>query len=399
MSEWAFTGTSRMVRQVGGTSAMYEFYPFEMERMMSAFEQEVEFNLSESGVHPITLGALLGEHPGALEKLLATEINYPHVNGIPQLRDNIALTYDGATRDEVLVTVGAIEANYLAIRTLLNPGDEIVIMLPNYMQIWGIAKNHGLEVKTFDLREQDGWAPDLDELESKAGPRTGLIAICNPNNPTGRILTEPEMDRIVDCARRNDSWLLSDEVYRGAERCSDEVAPSFYGRYDKVIAMGSMSKAYGLPGLRIGWAVGPPQLLNDMGARHEYVAISATMLSNKLAAIALEPETRRRLLKRTRGYIRDGFPVLQRWMDSHPGLFSLTPPDASAVAFVRYDLDINSSDFIRRLHTEKSVLIVPGDHFGLDHHFRISFGLPHDYLTSGLDRIAGLIEEIGSCAD
>lgn len=375
---------------------MIEFHPFEMERMMSHFEQEVEFNLSESGVHPITLQSLLSDHPEAIDELLATEINYPHVNGIPLLRDNIALTYDGATRDNVLVTVGAIEANYVAIRSMLNPADEIVVMLPNYMQIWGVAKNHGLTVKTFNLQEDDGWAPDLAELESRINARTKLIAVCNPNNPTGRILTESEMDRIVELASRNDSWILADEVYRGAERTTDEITPSFYGRYEKVVAIGSMSKAYGLPGLRIGWAVAPPALLEELWARHEYVAISATMLSNKLAAIALDPKTRKRILDRTRSYIRAGFPVLQQWMDDHPGLFSLTPPDASAVAFIKYDLDINSSEFIRRLHSEKSVLIVPGDHFGLDHHLRISFGLQRDYLTSGLDRIAGLIKELNA---
>ena len=183
---------------------------------MSRLEQEAEFNLSESGVHPITLQSLISNHTGALDELLATEINYPQVNGIPELRDNIALTYDGATGDNILVTVGAIEANYLAIRTLLNPGDEIMVMLPNYMQIWGIAKNHQLQMRTFSLVEKKGWALDLDELESLLSPNTKLIAICNPNSPTGRVMTNTEMDRIVELAGRNGSWLLADEVYRGA---------------------------------------------------------------------------------------------------------------------------------------------------------------------------------------
>jgi aspartate/methionine/tyrosine aminotransferase len=376
---------------------MSHFYPFEMERMMSRLEQEVDYNLSESGVHPVTLGALLEDDPDTMEALLRTEINYPHVNGNPELRDNIAQTYEGACRDNVLVTVGAIEANYLAIRTLLEPGDEIVVMLPNYMQIWGIAKNHGLRVETFNLVEENGWAPDLDELESKMSSNTRLVAVCNPNNPTGRALTEAEMNRIVTLARDHDAWLLADEVYRGAERATEAITPSFYGRYEKVIAIGSMSKAYGLPGLRIGWAAAPQELLDRMWARHEYVAISAPMLSNTHAALALRPKSRMKLLARTRRDIREGFPVLQGWMERHPGLFSFTPPDASAVAFIRYDLGINSSELIRRLHEEQSVLIVPGDHFGLDRHLRISFGLPETYLTSALDRIASLIDEVASC--
>ena len=141
---------------------MSTFQPFVMERMMSLHEQEVDFNLSESGVHPILLRELSADKPEMIHQLLETDLNYPYVNGTPELRENIAALYDGATSDHVLVTVGAIEANYIATRTLLSAGDEIVILLPNYMQIWGIAKNHGLQIRTFHLREDNGWAPDLE---------------------------------------------------------------------------------------------------------------------------------------------------------------------------------------------------------------------------------------------
>ncbi len=369
-----------------------------MERMMSKLENEVDYNLSESGVHPVLLSELLDNDSKRIEALLATELNYPHANGTPELRENIAALYIGARPNNVLVTVGAIEANYLAIRTLLSEGDEIVVMLPNYMQIWGIAKNHGLDVKTFNLVEKDGWAPDLEELESVVTEKTKLIAICNPNNPTGRILAEQEMKWIIDIAARSGAWILADEVYTGAERTVDEETQSFYSRYDKVIAIGSMSKAYGLPGLRTGWAVGPEDVIDEMWARHEYLAISATMLSNKLTALALSPEVRPKLIARTRKLIREGYPVLQEWMENQEGLFSLTPPEAAAIAFVRYNLDINSTEFVERLYKEKSVLIVPGDHFGLDQHVRISFGLPHNYLNAALDRIREMFEEISGRA-
>jgi aspartate/methionine/tyrosine aminotransferase len=367
-----------------------------MERMMSKFEQTVDYNLSESGVHPVILSELLADDPEYINELLATDLNYPHVNGIPELRRNIAGLYDGAIPENVLVTVGAIEANYLTVRSLLSAGDEIVIMLPNYMQIWGIARNHGLKIKTFNLIEENGWAPDLDELESVVTSDTKMIAVCNPNNPTGRIMTEDEMDLIVAIADNVGAWILADEVYRGAERTSEEETKSFFGRYDKVVAMGSMSKAYGLPGLRIGWAVAPEKTIDEMWARHEYVTISATMLSNKLTALALSPEVRPRLIERTRNYIRQGFPVLQKWMDEHEGIFKLTPPQAAAIAFIRYDLDINSTDFTDSLMKNKSVLIVPGDHFGMDNFVRISFGLPEEYLTSALDRIHEEIVSIRS---
>jgi aspartate/methionine/tyrosine aminotransferase len=373
---------------------MTNFQPFEMERFMSQFEQVVDYNLSESGVHPVVLRDLLADEPERIDQLLATELNYAYANGNPELRDNIASLYDGATPENVLVTIGAIEANYNTVRTLLSPGDEIVVMLPNYMQIWGIAKNHDLRLKTFNLQEEHGWAPDLAELEDVLSEHTKLIAVCNPNNPTGRILTETEMSGIIDLADRVGAWILADEVYTGAERLTDQPTPSFYGRYDKVVATGSLSKAYGLPGLRTGWAVGPPAVIDNIWARHEYTTLSATALANQLAAVALSPEVRPRLIQRTRDYIRRGYPVLERWMASHENTFSLRPPEAAAIAFVRYDLDINSSELVDRLRREKSVLIVPGDHFGLDRFLRISFGLPHDYLEPALDRIHELIMEL-----
>ena len=373
---------------------MPEFQPFLMERFMSKHEKDVEYNLSESGVHPISLRDLLAGDPGQVELLLSSVLDYPHANGTPELRQRIAALYQGAHAENVLVTVGAAEANYVAIHTLLSAGDEIAIMLPNYMQIWGIAKNSGIRIREFHLSEPDGWALDTDELRESVTSKTKLIAICNPDNPTGHILTHEEMDLIIAAADRVGAWILADEVYSGAERLTDHETPSFYGRYNRVIAAGSLSKAYGLPGLRIGWAVGPPDTIDEIWARHEYTTISATMLSNRLAAIALSPEVRPHLIRRARDYIRDGYAEFDRWVERHKETFSMTPPAASAIAFPRYHLDLNSTAIAERLRQEKGVLIVPGDHFGFDHHLRISFGLPHDYLIPALDRIHDLISQL-----
>ncbi len=155
-----------------------------------------------------------------------------------------------------------------------------------------------------------------------------------------------------------------------------------------------MSKAYGLPGLRLGWVVGPEETLDEIWARHEYTTLSATMLSNKLAACALSSEVRPRLIARARQFIRSGFPILEQWMASHGETFDMVPPQASAIAFLRYHLDVNSTELVDRLVKEKSVLIVPGDHFGMDHFLRISFGLPHDTLQAALTRIHELVETL-----
>lgn len=373
---------------------MAKFEPFVMERMMSKFENYVDFNLSESGVHPLTLRELMALAGRGVDELGEVLINYPQANGTPELRQTIANLYKGAGVDNVLVTTGAAEANYLVIHTLLEPGDEMALMAPNYQQVWGVATNRGVKISTFHLDENKGWALDVESLRRAITPRTKLIAICNPNNPTGRIMPAAEMDAVVAEAARVGAWLLADEVYGGAERETDVQTPSFYGRYDKVIAVGSMSKAYGLPGLRTGWAVGPADTLDEMWARHEYITITTTMLSDKLTALALSPAVRPKVLARTRKFIRDGYPVLTKWAAEHGNMFSVFPSQAAAIAFVRYNLPVNSTELTERLRKEKSVLIVPGDHFGLDHHLRISFGLPHDYLRGGLDRIHQLFDEL-----
>jgi aspartate/methionine/tyrosine aminotransferase len=375
------------------SKARSDFQPFEMERMMSKWENVVEYNLSESGVHPLSVAELV-QDPAVLEQVLNTPLHYPQANGILELRENIAALYPGATPDNVLVTVGCIEANFVTLQTMVAPGEEIAVMVPNYMQIWGAAQNLGIKVRTFQLREELGWGPDLDQLNDVVSEKTKLIAVCNPDNPTGHILTGEEMEAIVSVADRVGAWLLADEVYSGAERLTDTQTPSFWGRYDKVLAMNSLSKAYGLAGLRIGWVVGPEDTVDAIWARHEYVTISAPMLSNQLAAIALSPQVRPRLLQRTRDYIRRGYPILDAWLESHEGMFTVVPPEAAAIAYVRYHLDINSTELVQRLMEEKSVFIVPGDHFGMDRYLRISYGLPQDYLKAGLERIHALIVDL-----
>ena len=360
---------------------------------MSRYEKAVDYNLSESGVHPLLVEELLAFDDDAHNMVLKTDLDYAHANGEPELRENISRLYKNATKENVMVTVGAIEANYIATQTLVGQGEEIVIMLPNYMQIWGISKNRQYDIKTFSLLEKDGWAPDLDTLEKIVSDKTKLIAICNPNNPTGYILKESEMDDIVRIAEKHGAWILADEVYAGAEQQTDVETPSFYGRYDRVIAVGSLSKAYGLPGLRTGWLVGPEEVVDNTWARHEYLTLSTSMLSNKLATLALSETVRPKIIKRTREYIRKGYPVLKQWMNKQ-GVFSNVPPQAAAIAFAKYDLNINSTELVNRLVNEKKVLIVPGDHFGIDQYIRISFGLPKEYLLAGLRRIEDLINTL-----
>ena len=368
------------------------FTNFDLEHVQSIWEQKVDINLTESGVHPIRLDDLLGDNIDKLAELLATEINYPHVNGNPELRENIAALYDGAGVENVLVTVGAAEANNIIMQTLMQAGDELSCMTPTYKQAWGIALNQGHLVRPFQLMPDDGWKLDVDSLSRSVTEKTRMIAIVNPNNPTGHIMSNSEMDAIIAAADRVGAWILADEVYRGAERVREDETSSFYGRYDKVLAVGSMSKAYGLPGLRVGWVAGPSDIVEDLWRRHEYTTITASMFSNILAAHALSPSVRPRLKQRARDYIRGGFPVLQEWMDSQQGLFSYTPPEASAVSFIRYNLDVNSTELMEKLCREASVFVGAGDSFGMDKHLRIAFGQEKAVLEDAFARIQRVLE-------
>ena len=370
-----------------------EFLPFAQERVMSKWENVVDYNLGDSGVFPMTTEELVDD-PRIIDELLSTGLYHPQANGILELREHIAKLYPAATPENVLVTSGAAQANFTSLWALLEPGDEIAVLLPNYLQIWGTAHNFGLNVREFHLRAELNWGVDLDELSSAVSDKTRLIAVCNPNNPTGHIMAAEEMDAVVNAADRVGAWLLADEVYSGTELSNQEATPSFWGRYDRVLAMGSMSKAYGLPGLRIGWIVTSEDLAEEVWARQEYVTIGSAMLDNKLAAYALSPEVRPRIIARTRDYVRKGYVHFERWAKSHGDLFTWVPPQAASIAFARYDADFNSTDFGMRLIQEQRVEIVPGDHFGMDGFLRFSFGLPEDYLLAGLDRVSKLINTL-----
>jgi aspartate/methionine/tyrosine aminotransferase len=261
------------------------------------------------------------------------------------------------------------------------------------MQLQGLVRGFGATVRPFKLIEERDWAPDLDQLDTVVTPKTKFIAVCNPNNPTGAILSEHEMDRIVDAANRVGAWIMADEVYRGAELAGD-ATPTFWGRYDKLIVTSGLSKAYGLPGLRIGWIVSTPEIAAAAWAYHDYTTIGPTSASDLLARVALRPENRRKLLSRTRHIINENYPVLREWIDSHGNLFSIVDPRAGAIAYVHYNINLNSVDLVEQLRQEKNVLIVPGAHFFMDNYLRIGFGSNADYLRAGLNLISEFISRL-----
>jgi aspartate/methionine/tyrosine aminotransferase len=366
------------------------FHPFEMERWQSEYENRVTWNLSESGVHPLTLAELLDL--GGADALGNTLLGYGQSNGSDELRASIARLYVGANAADVVVTNGSAEANFLALWERVGAGDEIAVLVPAYMQTVGLAANFGARVSEIPLHEELGWQPDPDQIRSAVTPRTRLIVVTNPGNPTGAVLSTEARAAIIAAAERSGAWILADEVYTGAELDGPET-PSFFGAAERVIATGSLSKAYGLPGLRIGWAVTRPATADALWARSDYTTIATGELTDRLARVALDADVRPRLLQRTRGIIRTGMRTLTDWLQRTGG-FHWRGPDAGAICFVRYDAHIPSARLAERLRQEQSVLIVPGSHFGMGPYIRFGVGGPRAALEDALERIAETLSTV-----
>jgi aspartate/methionine/tyrosine aminotransferase len=369
---------------------------FEMERLQSKWEHRVAWNLAESGVHPLRVEELVESEQDRMA-LLAQPLGYSQTNGTVELRTLISSIYAGAGPEHVQVTNGGSEANCITLMHLLEPGDDVIVMMPNYMQVRGLARGLQANVQHWHLVDDSaasppGWRLDLDRLRTLVTNRTRAILLCNPNNPTGARMSATELDEICAIADGHGTWIVSDEIYRGAELDGVETS-TMWGRYERVVVTSGLSKAYALPGLRVGWLVAPPDTVDRLWAVHDYTTIAPGAISDCLARVALAPARRAMLLARTRGILRTNYPAVKRFVERRPSL-SHVPPEAGAIAFVRYAHAINSTALMERIRDDHSVLLVPGDHFEMDGYFRIGFGCDPELLLPALERVGEVLDTI-----
>lgn len=364
---------------------------FVMERTQCLFENEVDFNLSESGVKPLTIADIL---PGAEEQsdLLNAALSYPHSTGRQRLRQSIAEFHGLTDFNSVTVTNGGSEANFTTLWGLVEDDKRVAFMVPNYLQGFGLSQAWAEHADTYRLVMQAAegggfeWRLDLDSLEKAVTKDTGVIVVTNPNNPTGAVLNEAEMDVIVAAAERVGAWLMVDEIYRGAE-VSGPMTPTFAGRYDKLVITGGTSKAFGLPGLRTGWIVAAPDVIQHLCQYHDYMTLTPSYISDYLADAVMLRDKREQVLERTRSIIRTNLPPIERWIESHGDIFEYARPEAGAICTVRYKLPIESEALFYKFLHEHSVLITPGKHFGIGDYIRIGFGYDLDLTLKGLQRL------------
>ena len=363
--------------------------PFDLERWQSVHEHHTGINLTESGAHPLQVQELVAGRD--LDALLGQPLEYTQTNGTVLLRERVAALYDQASAANVLITNGGSEANLIACWQLIEPGDEAVVVHPTYMQLPGLIRSFGAAVREVWLEpEPTRWRLDLDAVRRAVGPRTRFVAVCNPNNPTGMRVDEPALARLCEIAADQGCWLLADEIYRGAELDGRDT-PTAWGRYERVVVTGGLSKAYGLPGLRIGWLAGPAGLIDTLWGRHDYTSIAPGTVSDLLARLALEPRRRESLIARTRRILRENQAVVAEWVARHPAVHQI-PPEAGGVTLIRYSGTRPSAELAEWLRADHGVLVVPGSHFGLEHHLRIGIGGEPAPLRAGLETLGRVLK-------
>lgn len=295
------------------------------------------------------------------------------------------------TPAEIVTEHGAIGANNLVLNTIVEPGDEVVVVTPTYQQLQSIPEALGATVKLLQLRPANHYLPDVQELKSLVTAKTKLIILNNPDNPSGALMMADELQPIIDAARSVNAYILCDEVYRHLTQ-SDTYSPSIIDLYEKGISTSSFSKVFSLAGLRLGWiATHDRDLMKQLLAHRDYATISCGVLDEMVGTLALQH--REEILKRNRQIIRQNLTILEKWVNSEPHIVWLKP-QAGTTTLLYYDFPLASTEFCDRLMKEHQTLLVPGSCFDIEGAVRIGYAFESDHLKAGLEQVSAFLKEI-----
>jgi len=368
--------------------------PFLLERWMTRHETHVRYDIAESGIQPLSTDDLLAFEPPAerdatLAALLALPLGYGEARGTGRLRSMIAATYARGDADHILVTTGAIEATFLLFNQLLDAGDHVIAPYPAYQQLYTVPTAIGCDVSLWHVGPETGYRYDVAALERLVRPRTRVIVVNTPHNPTGAMLSPADAARVYAIAESVGATIIGDEAYRWLDvPDGDAFAPPMFDRGPRGVSVGTLSKPFGLPGLRIGWIAGPPDLVRACWGLRDYISLSPGKLSDALACLGLRH--REAIVARNRRIIHTNLATAARFIADRASFLSWTPPRGGLLALVKYDLPIASLDLADRLATDWSVMLAPGSAFGYEHHLRLGVGQRPDLFAKGL-------EEAGKC--
>lgn len=364
---------------------------FKLEDWMNRFCPTAKYDLTTTCINPLSIRELI-TMCGIKSQLeiFDTKLSYGEIHGTPRLKIAIQSLYETQNLSNITVTHGAIGANQLVFESILEKGDDVLVVVPTYQQHYSIPKALGANVNLLFLKEENKWLPNLKELESKLTRRTKLICLNNPNNPTGSVIPNEMLERIIEIAKNNNSWILSDEVYRGLNHTGNPYSKSVADIYEKGISVGSMSKTYSLPGLRVGWICAREDLIAEANKHREYNTISVSLLDDYFSAIALE--NRNIIAKRNFEIINQGLNILNEW--SNEEIFiKIIPPQGGTTVLARYKKDISSKILCRELHSKTGVAILPGETMEMEGFVRIGFCTEPNTLKTGLKELSKTIRK------
>ena len=363
--------------------------PFAVEEWMNAWEVGAKYNIAETCVDSISMNELFeltGEDKTEfLNRLCARRLSYGDIEGLPEFRKGVCGLYKTLNIENIVPTHGASGANHHVFYSLISPGDRVVSIMPTYQQLYSIPESYGADVQILHLSKENNYLPDLEKLRRLETPKTKMICINNPNNPTGALMSEQMLREIVEIARSADAWILCDEVYRHLSQ-EDGWCSSIVDLYEKGISVSSMSKVFSLAGLRLGWiATHDMSVVKSCLSHRDYNLVSCGVFDEMLAAAALKH--RDKLLERSRKIVRENLQILDDWVGSEPHV-SYVKPKAGTTALVYYDLDISSYEFCEEMYKKTGAFVTPGDCFEVPHSMRIGYAYGKQDLIDGLKAIS-----------
>lgn len=371
---------------------------FALERWMTRWELDVTHDICESGIKPMSLAEVLSLLPGdeaaAMDAAIhAVPLGYSEARGTHALRSALADTYENTSAENILVTTGAIEANFLLFNALIEPGDHVIAVDPAYQQLQSVPRALGAEVELLSVVHEDGYRYDLDQLRAMLRPTTRMIVINTPHNPTGAMLSSDELDAIVEMARERDAWILCDEAYRWIEHPGGAtISAPMRGRYDKGISVGTVSKPFGVPGLRIGWFAAPENIVQSAWGLRDYVSLSPAKLSDIITTAIIT--NREAVFARNSAIIGANLATANAWFAENADLAHWIPPRAGLLAMMGYTAEIDSTTLADRLAGEIGVMLAPGDAFGMPGRLRIGIGQDPVIFREGLARTAEFLKRL-----
>ncbi len=324
-----------------------------------------------------------------LEDFRKMDLGYPRFEGTPRTKKALAKLYKTVSPDDIILVHGGTGANNTVVFSLLEPEkDNIISIMPNYQQFHSIPRSIGVEVRDVNLKPEQGYKLDLDEIRSAVDKNTKAIMFTNPNNPTGSLLEPAEMEELIEIAKSVDAWVVCDEMYRGL---ADEYMPSFADMYEKAIVTCSSSKIYSMAGTRVGWIVcKDADMRKNIFNHRSYDAICGGVFDEWIFAIALENVDK--IFERSRNIVNSNKAIIDKWLDGHKYLKQYAKAYGTTY-LIHYNLDIDAEKFCDELLDRKNVLVCHGDCFYIPHSFRMS--LSHgDHLEEGLKLIDEFIDEL-----